>query len=658
MLSRLRPSSLIRRRAYLVLLGSGLAVAFTPKPKTAPYGPSEIASSPSPRPLRALPPLIPSPAETDKTIAASLSRFLHRHVWEPLCTTTRFVYLLFLFFPVIVCSPMLLVGRPEEQLGNDTWGAAWWYDLLVDRMQAAGPTFVKLAQWAGSRRDLFPALLCERFGTLHSSGKPHSIQHTKNVIEHVFKRPFQQVFVEFNEEPIGTGAIAQVYRATLNPDLLPPAYLDPRYRHTLLPPTIAPDPSPSVPTAAVAVKVLHPRAEKTISRDLRIMAFFARAISLFPSMQWLSLPDEVSVFGDMMFQQLDLRHEAENLDTFEKNFASRAVPVRFPRPVRDFSTQDILIEEFQDAVPLEDFLHLGGGAFDEALATLGLDAFLNMLLLDNFVHSDLHPGNIMVKFTKPLTTTLVLKGLLARFLEKPSPLDTEDLSGNREALGIVQTLRSQKHDPNKWRSTLETLHSEGYYPEIIFIDAGLTNTLSSTNRRNFLDLFRAIAEFDGYRAGELMVDRCRTPKMVTDKHTFALEIQHLALSVKRRSFSLGQIQVSDVLTQVLKSVRRHHVRMEADFVNTVLSILLLEGIGRTLDPDLDLFKSALPILRQVGGQLAAGEVAEGRTNAADRLKNLPKSDLGALLKVVVWAEARSWISSAGVNTDELIKYDW
>jgi aarF domain-containing kinase len=111
------------------------------------------------------------------------------------------------------------------------------------------------------------------------------------------------------------------------------------------------------------------------------MAFFARAISLFPSMQWLSLPDEVSVFGDMMFQQLDLRHEAENLDTFEKNFASRAVPVRFPRPVRDFSTQDILIEEFQDAVPLEDFLHLGGGAFDEALATLGLDAFLVSILL-------------------------------------------------------------------------------------------------------------------------------------------------------------------------------------------------------------------------------------------------------------------------------------
>lgn len=106
------------------------------------------------------------------------------------------------------------------------------------------------------------------------------------------------------------------------------------------------------------------------------MSFFAKVITLLPGMQWLSLPEEVDVFGQMMFQQLDLRHEAENLLTFERNFAPRPVPVRFPRPLREFSTRDILVEEFQDAVPLEDFLHVGGGHFDDALATLGLDAFL------------------------------------------------------------------------------------------------------------------------------------------------------------------------------------------------------------------------------------------------------------------------------------------
>ena len=61
------------------------------------------------------------------------------------------------------------------------------------------------------------------------------------------------------------------------------------------------------------------------------------------------------------------------------------------------------------------------------------------------------------------------------------------------------------------------------------------------------------------------------------------------------------------------------MKMEGDFVNTVISILLLEGIGRQLDPGLDLFASALPILRQLGGQMATRE--------------LPSSNLGALLKV-------------------------
>jgi len=93
----------------------------------------------------------------------------------------------------------------------------------------------------------------------------------------------------------------------------------------------------------------------------------------------------------------------------------------------------------------------------------------------------------------------------------------------------------------------------------------------------------------------------------------------------------------------------HHVRMEGDFVNTVISILLLEGIGRQLDPGLDLFKSALPILRQVGGQMAA---REGVT------RDLPSSNLGAFLKLWVWLEAREFIAASIGNADELVKYDW
>ncbi|PFH54886.1 hypothetical protein AMATHDRAFT_169702 [Amanita thiersii Skay4041] len=564
--------------------------------------------------------------------------------------------------PVIVSTPMLLVGKPEKKYKGDRWGAVWWYSLLVRQMAAAGPTFIKLAQWAGSRADLFPTLMCERLGALHSRGKPHSLEHTKLVIERVFQRPFDQVFEEFDETPIGTGAIAQVYRATLRKDLIPPSYLGPRRttkRKTpaaALGPVILKNPPPSVPTASVAIKILHPNVSQTISRDLSIMSFFAHCISLFPGMQWISLPQEVAVFGELMSRQLDLRHEADNLETFEHNFAHRRVPVTFPRPLKLWSTQDILVEEYENAVSLEFFLRNGGGPYDEQLATVGLDAFLNMLLLDNFVHSDLHPGNILIKFSKPPTTKLYLQSLYRYFFQKGEqgkngnvhdgsftvPLD------HSESDNIVARLHQLRNSPKAWHAELKSLNDAGYIPEIVFIDAGLVTTLNSLNRKNFLELFRAVAEFDGYRVGQLMVERSRTPELAIDTETFALKMQHLVLTVKRKTFSLGQIKISDLLKDVLKAVRRHHVKMEGDFINTVLSILLLEGIGRRLDPNLDLFASSLPILRQLSGQMASRETIT---------KNLPSSDLGALLKVWVWVEARSFISSAIINADDLIKYD-
>jgi aarF domain-containing kinase len=177
----------------------------------------------------------------------------------------------------------------------------------------------------------------------------------------------------------------KVYRATLKHDLIPPSYLGPRRIRKSpggpLGPVILQDPLPSVPTASVAIKVLHPNVEQYINRDLRIMYFFARCISLLPGMQWLSLPEEVQVFGSMMRQQLDLRNEADNLIKFEAHFAPRKVPVNFPRPLKVWSGKDILFEEYLNALPLQLFLRNGGGPFDEQIATVGLDAFLVCLFV-------------------------------------------------------------------------------------------------------------------------------------------------------------------------------------------------------------------------------------------------------------------------------------
>ena len=246
-----------------------------------------------------------------------------------------------------------------------------------------------------------------------------------------------------------------------------------------------------------------------------------------------------------------------------------------------------------------------------------------MLLLDNFVHSDLHPGNIMVKFTKPSNSALeILKNLWTSSFTKDKIMLPPNTNAS-DCDDVVTRLGALSSSPQAWQHELRMLNEEGYLPELVFIDAGLITTLDAQNRRNFLDLFRAVAEFDGYRTGQLMVERCRTPELAIDTETFALKMQHIVLNVKRKTFSLGQIKISDILTDVLKAVRQHHVKMEGDFINTVISILLLEGIGRQLDPGLDLFKSALPILRQLGRQMTAQE----------SMRQLPTGNFGALLKV-------------------------
>ena len=143
--------------------------------------------------------------------------------------------------------------------------------------------------------------------------------------------------------------------------------------------------SDNVISTSVAIKVLHPRVHQTIRRDIAIMNIFAQALNALPGMEWLSLPDEVAVFGEMMNSQLDLRVEGANLDRFDRNFRTRGRNVTFPLPIKlgqvDNGTareesKEVLMEEFEDALPLKYFLRQGGGPFDEKIATIGLDAFL------------------------------------------------------------------------------------------------------------------------------------------------------------------------------------------------------------------------------------------------------------------------------------------
>ena len=95
-------------------------------------------------PLLPLPPLASSPLEP--SIYNIIAGFLRRKLIEPIRTGLRFLHLIWIFAPVVIMVPLLLLGTVEDD-STERWGALVWYDFLVSRMQKAGPTFIKVSSF-------------------------------------------------------------------------------------------------------------------------------------------------------------------------------------------------------------------------------------------------------------------------------------------------------------------------------------------------------------------------------------------------------------------------------------------------------------------------------------------------------------------------------
>lgn len=512
------------------------------------------------------------------------------YVIDPLIIFTRFVELMCLFLPLLLSYPICLYDRRHQT------GSKVWYRYIRWTAEVAGASFIKLGQWAATRTDILPKEMCEELNNLHSNAKAHSLAATKKIICKSFgSSNFDEIFEEFNETPIGVGAIAQVYLAKINQDFIKKIHADDelivlklkldkhpeknknRYKSIIENFVVSGEPLKS--NERVAIKVLHPQVEVKIGRDLKLMRFFANLINIIPTMEWLSLPDEVDQFAILMKLQLDLRIEGLNLAKFRYNFKDKP-DIHFPKPYLSFSTRHVLVEEFMYAIPLEKILGIHqnfGKNLSKEISDKGLDAFLKMLILDDFIHADLHPGNMMIRFYKN------------KLYQHEKEYKIIKTSNEEETNAITKEFLSLPNDQEVWCEKLRQLYHDGYHAEICFLDVGIVTELNHEDRVNFIDLFKALSEFDGYKAGELMIERSRTPSSAIDTELFAFKVEKLVDRMKQRTFALGNLSIGDLLEQMLSMVRKHHVRMEGDFISIVVAILLLEGIGRQLDPDLDLF---------------------------------------------------------------------
>ncbi|KAA8576738.1 hypothetical protein EYC84_006806 [Monilinia fructicola] len=282
----------------------------------------------------------------------------------------------------------------------------------------------------------------------------------------------------------------------------------------------------------------------------------------------------------MMRLQLDLRIEAANLSIFRKNFKPRTT-AWFPFPYTQFTTRQVLVEEFAQGIPLSDFMENGGGVFQQDIADEGLDAFLPN------IETKIHSLNQMS---------------LNKYWQDFSHTDT-------------------KKDPQAWQAELSKIDKE---------------------EGTFLIFLKLLLNLMAIKAGHLMCQRCRQPDAVIDEELYSLKMQHLVLGVKSRTLALGNMKIGDILNEVLSMVRTHHVRMEGILSMLFISILLLEGIGRSLNPGIDLLSSALPILRELGAQSGGGMLRQGDFS---------------MLKVWAGLEARKFLQASIEDVERCVKYD-
>lgn len=130
---------------------------------------------------------------------------------------------------------------------------------------------------------------------------------------------------------------------------------------------------------------------------------------------------------------------------------------------------------------------------------------------------------------------------------------------------------------------------------LVLIDAGLTAQLEPEDRRNFVAVFHAIITNDGSRVGQLMIERSARHEC-HDPDGFNATMQEIVNEVHANGLSLKHVSVAQLMQKLLVACYQHQVKLEARFVALILALGILEGLGRRLDPDVDILQRAAPYI--------------------------------------------------------------
>ena len=231
-----------------------------------------------------------------------------------------------------------------------------------DALEELGPTFGKLGQILSTRPDLLPAAVVAELADLQDHVTPLPEAEIVAVMEKELRVPWEDVFASIEPDPMASGTIAQVHRATL------------------------------VGGERVVVKVQRPAADAQIRQDLGLLGQFAAKAGDRPAFQQVvDVPAIIEQLSSSLLRELDFRHEAANIERMREVLASFD-RLGVPHVYTELSTSRLLVMQEIQGIPVRQAPE--GEARREAARQL-LEAYYYQVLEAGFFHADPHPGNLM-----------------------------------------------------------------------------------------------------------------------------------------------------------------------------------------------------------------------------------------------------------------------
>ena len=317
----------------------------------------------------------------------------------------------------------------------------------------------------------------------------------------------------------------------------------------------------------VAVKVLRPGMLGAIEKDLSLMRMMAGWVEgLSDDGKRLKPREVVAEFDKYLHDELDLVREASSAAQLRRNMAGLDL-VLIPEMYWDFCTTDVIVMERMNGIPISQVARLREAGVDiPKLARDGVTLFFTQVFRDGFFHADMHPGNIQVSV-----------------------------------------------DPATF----------GRY---ISLDFGIVGTLTEIDKEYLAQNFTAFFRRDYKRVAELHIESGWVPA-----GTRVDELESAIRAVCEPYFDrpLKEISLGLVLMRLFQTSRRFHVEIQPQLELLQKTLLNIEGLGRQLDPDLDLWRSAKPFLEkwmieQVGPQKLINQLKDQAPRYATLLPELPR----------------------------------